>query len=208
MSIASPTLRSSSSTVPGPSLSKAPISIRARPSTAETCTGTSNTASRSEAMRVVGPSGSGASGVSICDSPPSRLGSGILLSSLILCPPQFFMRRREGARGPDITRYRLADRSVSRGAVAIDAAVRPLDAAIARRETRLGEHHQPALETLGPHDVVELFLRRGIERIVDAYGDMRRCDQLLEAIAGQCRDFGERLARDQRRREVSAHRHH
>src|SRR5208282_5205370 len=74
MSIASPTLRSSSSTVPGPSLSRSPISIRARPSTAETLTGTSNTASRSAAIRVVGPSGSVVTGISGGAARASRLG--------------------------------------------------------------------------------------------------------------------------------------
>src|SRR3954463_1724856 len=51
MSIASPTRRSSSSTVPGPSFNNSLTSILERPSTAETCTGTSNTASRSAARR-------------------------------------------------------------------------------------------------------------------------------------------------------------
>src|SRR5580658_4034258 len=176
MSIASPTLRSSSSTVPGPSFKRSPISIRARPSTAETCTGTSNTASRSEAIRLVAPSGSGASAGSAGMPPPSRLGSGILLSSLIFRSPQHFMCRREVAARADIAGDRLADRRVGRGAVAVDAAIGPFNAAVADRDIRLGEHHQPALEMTRAHDVLELFLGGGVELVVDAHGDMRRGD--------------------------------
>src|ERR1700692_3055500 len=203
MSMASPTLRSSSSTVPGPSLRRSPISIRARPSTAETCTGTSNTASRSAAIRVVGPSGSiamvGSSGVSFS----SRLGSGILLSSLILVPPKQFVRRREYAARADIARHRFADHRIGCGVVAVDAAVRPFDAAIAQRDVGFGKDHQAALEVLGARDLVELFLGGGIERVVDPHRDMRRGDQLLEAFARQRRDFGEWFARDQRGRELA-----
>src|ERR1700676_1079891 len=157
MSIASPTLRSSSRTVPGPSLRRSPISIRARPSTGDPCTGTSNTASRSEARRVVAPSGSGASGASSGDPPPSRLGSGILPSSLILGSPQHFVWRRQVASGVDIAGNRRADDRIGRGAVALDAAIRPFDAAVTDRDVGFGEHHQPALETARARDIVELF---------------------------------------------------
>src|SRR5579864_2266623 len=191
MSIASPTLRSSSSTVPGPSLSRSPISIRARPSTAETWTGTSNTASRSAAMRVVGPSGSWTIGTSACAPPSSRLGSGTLPFSLMLGPPQHFVRVGEVAPGADIARDRGADRRLGRGGVAADAAVRPFDAAIADGDIGFGKHDQPALKAFRAYDVVELFARRRIERVVDAHGDVRRGHQFPEAIARQGRDFGE-----------------
>src|SRR5580698_1946458 len=207
MSIASPTLRSSSSTVPGPSLSRSPISMRARPSTAETWTGTSNTASRSAAMRVVGPSGSGTIGTSACPPPSSRLGSGTLPSSLMLGSPQYFVCVGEAAPGADIAGDRGADRRVGPGDVAADAAVRPFDAAIADGDIGLGEHDEAALKTFGAHDVVEFLARRRVERVVDAHGDMRRGHQFAEAIARQRRDFGERLARDQRRHELARHRH-
>ena len=36
---------------------------------------------------------------------------------------------------------------------------------------------------------------------------MRRGDELAEAVAGQRRDFGKRLARDQGRRKLARHRH-
>src|SRR5580704_16629734 len=207
MSIASPTLRSSSSTVPGPSLSRSPMSMRARPSTAETWTGTSNTVSRSAAMRVVGPSGSGTVGISAGAPPSSRLGNETLPSSLMLGSPQYFVCVGEAAPGADIACDGGADRSVRCGGVAADAAVRPFDAAIADGDIGLGEHDEAALETFGAHDVVELFARRGIERVVDAHSDVRRGYQLAEAIAGQRRDFGKRLARDQRRHGLARHRH-
>ena len=54
--------------------------------------------------------------------------------------------------------------------------------------------------------LVELLARGGIERIVDAHGDMRRGDQIAEAAAGQRRNFGERLALDQGRRELAGDR--
>src|ERR1700733_2867151 len=200
MSIASPTFRSSSSTVPGPSFKRSPISIRARPSTAETCTGTSNTASRSEAMRLVAPSGSGACVGSIGMPPLSRLGSGILLSSLILRPPQYFLCRREVAAGADIAGDRFADRCVGRRAVAVDAAVSPFNAAVADLDIRLGEHHQPALVMARAHDVLEHFLGGGVERVVDAHGDMRCGNKLAETLARQRGDFRERLPGEQRRR--------
>ena len=64
--------------------------MRARPSTAETCTGTSNTASRSAAPRVVvvavGASASGSTG-GIAPRRCRGSGSGTLLSSLMLDPP-------------------------------------------------------------------------------------------------------------------------
>src|ERR1700691_5352690 len=153
MSIASPTLRSSSSTVPGPSLSRSPISMRARPSTAETCTGTSNTASRSAAMRVVGPSGSEETGISAWTAAFSRSGSAILPSSLIVGSPQRLVYGGEAAARADIARDRRADRRIGRGAVAVDAAVGPLDAAVADHDVGFGEHDQAALEALGAHDV-------------------------------------------------------
>src|SRR5258708_38830167 len=157
MSMASPTLRSSSSTVPGPSLSRSPTYMRARPSTAETWTGTSNPASRSAAMRVVGPSGPGTIGTSACPPPSSRLGSETLPSSLMLGSPQHFLCVGEAAPGADIARDRAADRRVGRGGVAADAAVGPFDTAIADGDIGLGEPDQPALETFRAHDVVELF---------------------------------------------------
>src|SRR5579862_4847544 len=194
MSIASPTLRSSSSTDPGPSLSRSPISMRARPSTAETWTGTSNTASRSAAIRVVGPSGSATTVTSACAPASSRLGSGILPFSLIVGSPQRLVCVGRIAARARVTGDRHPDRRIRSGAVAVDAAVGPFDAAIAGRDVRLREHHQPALKVLGAHDVLEFFACLRVERIVDAYGDMRRRHELAKAAARQFSDLGKRLA--------------
>src|SRR5215475_10259324 len=148
MSMASPTLRSSSSTAPGPSLSRSPTSMRARPSTAETLTGTSNTASRSAAPRDVGPA-SAASADTSGATPGlfSRSGSASLpsslvsLVSLIVQPP--WMRRgariRLAAPAGDVAPHRLVDRGFHGGELAPDAAVGPFDATIAHRDVGLGE---------------------------------------------------------------------
>src|SRR6185437_6827860 len=155
--MASPTLRSSSSTVPGPSWSNSPTSMRARPSTAETCTGTSNIASRSAAPRVVAPSVSGASGISAGASPPSRFGSGTLLSSVMLGSPENVVRARKILARADVAVHCVADRRIDFGTVAVDPAVGPFDAAVADPDLRLGEHHEATLEAAGAGDIVELF---------------------------------------------------
>src|ERR1700722_8379329 len=166
MSIASPTLRSSSSTVPGPNLSKSLISIRARPSTADTCTGTSNTASRSPATREVWPSASIAPGISGCDARSSRLAvapcrrhSSVFLHDLTR---NALTRAREVAACTDVARDRFADRAFGDAGVPIDAAVGPFDTAIADRNAGLSEHHQPAAKALGAGDIVDLFAHRRV----------------------------------------------
>src|SRR3979490_599819 len=77
------------------------------------------------------------------------------------------------------------------------AAVGPFDPAVAGCNLRLGQDHQPALEAaLGglPLD----FLAGGlIEAVVDADHEVRRRDQMREALAHQCRDFAERLGGDE-----------
>ena len=105
------------------------------------------------------------------------------------------------------TEHSHAIRSAQRyAALAADAAIRPFDAAIARRHLRLGEHHQAALETARAHDLLEFLARGGIERIMDPHHDVRRRNQLAEAIARQGGNLGKRLARDQRRRQFSGDR--
>src|SRR5689334_6684190 len=146
MSIASPTLRSSSSTAPGPSLSNSPTSIRARPSTAETCTGTSNTASRSAALReasslsaVTGPLWRGTTSGLLSSS-----GSGTLGSSLMPQASKTFSTGAAAA-GRDVTLDRFADRGFGLAAVARNAAVRPFDAAVAERHAGLDQNDQTAV---------------------------------------------------------------
>ena len=45
-----------------------------------------------------------------------------------------------------------------------------------------------------------------MQRVVDAHHDVRRRDQLAEAFGRERRDLGERLARDQLRRELAGDR--
>ncbi len=71
----------------------------------------------------------------------------------------------------------------------------------------LGHHHQTALVAGGARQGIELFPRHRIERVMDPHDDMRRRPQLAEAVGRQRRNFGERLARDQGRRELARHRH-
>src|SRR5271157_4535172 len=206
MSIASPTFRSSSSTVPGPSLRRSLISIRARPRMAETLTGTSNPASRSAALRVVDPSGSDAGGTSASAARSSRLGSGTLPSSLILATLRVLCCIGHAAARADIAGDGFADCGVGRDGVAIDAAVRPFDPAVAGPDAGVAEHDEPPLEAVPASDVVELLAGGGIGQIVDAYGNMRRGDQLAETAARKRRNFRKRLALEQGRRELAGNR--
>src|SRR5690348_16956222 len=162
MSIASPTLRSSSSTAPGPSLSKLPTSICARPSTAETWTGTSNTASRSAAPRLTSSLSEGASvpaSCTTCTSPPfSRSGSGTLVSSSLIAIVSGILCGGHVA-GRYVAGDRLIDRRYGCSLVTDDAAVGPFDTAVAWRETFVGNDDQPALIAARASDFIDLLLR-------------------------------------------------
>src|SRR5664279_3124252 len=172
--MASPTLRSSSSTAPGPSLSRSATSMRARPSTAETLTGTSNSASRSAAPRVKVSDSDGANrpaSSTVCISPLfSRSGSGTLLSSsAIYRSPEFLIRCRTGRQ---VTGDRVIDGGKRRGLIAIDAAVGPFDAAIAGRHIGVRHHHQPALEATRMGGFLELLLGGVVDVGADAHHDV------------------------------------
>src|SRR5882724_5812032 len=200
MSIASPTLRSSSSTVPGPSLSKSPTSILALPSTADTCTGTSNTASRSAAPRLVSPFSANELGSTggIAPDSGSRLGSGTLLSliaRLLIQPWRNLSKRghRGGLPCPEVTSNGVADGEVGLGRVADDPAVGPFDLAVADRDLGLGDHHDAALEAAGAGDLVEPGTGDFMQGVVDAHHDVRRRGEMLEAFGGERRDFGRKL---------------
>src|SRR5712691_3398174 len=206
MSIASPTLRSSSSTLPGPSLRRSATSMRERPSTAETCTGTSNTASRSDApmlivsMSVSGDSGAGRGAV-ISPAAP-RSGSGTLDSLSLIAQ---ISRGSVGycAAGGDVAAHRVADGAFGRGTIAHDAAVGPFDAAIAGRDLRLGEHDEASVEAAHAGNLVELLARLRVQRVVDAHDHVRRADQMGEAVAGEGGDLDEGRAGDQLGRKLA-----
>src|SRR3954471_8318792 len=201
MSMASPTLRSSSSTVPGPSLSRSPTSILARPSTADTCTGTSNTASRSAAPRLVSPLSASVFGSTggIAPASWSRSGSGTLLSLIarLLIQPWSNLSKR-GHRGgrpcPEVASNGIADGEVDLGRIADDPAVGPFDLAVADRDLRVGEHHEPALEAAAVGDLVEPGTGDFVQGVVDAHHHVRRSGEMLEAFGGERGDLGDRLA--------------
>ena len=147
MSIASPTLRSSSSTVPGPSWSscrRPSWRVQAPP---ETCTGTSNTASRSAAPRVtLSASDETAVDPPRREEPPSCRDRAAepccrhSCGSLRAQAARPVSVRRDNVRRP--RRWRL----FRRGHVADHAAIGPFDAAVADRDFGLGDHHQAAVE--------------------------------------------------------------
>src|ERR671933_765616 len=142
MSMASPTLRSSWTTAPWASLSSSLTSMRARPSTAETLTGTSNTASRSAAARAAGSARSGSS-ASSATWLRSRSGKGMRSVPMGLVP------------AGQIGGHGRVDAPLQGGAVADEAAVRPFHAAVAGRDVGLAENHEAALEAALARELVE-----------------------------------------------------
>src|SRR6185295_11875959 len=158
---------------PGPSFNSSPISIFVRPSTADTCTGTSNTASRSEAPRVDSlASGARVTSVGIGPLLRSSSGSGTLGSSLIA---SLQLSLRAGARR-HVAADRFGDRGLGRGAIARHATSRPFDAAIAWRHAGLGEHHQPPLKPIEVRDLLQPRLRDFVDLLRDTHDDVRRGD--------------------------------
>src|SRR5882757_1881698 len=192
--MASPTRRSSSSTVPGPSLSNSPTSILERPSTAETCTGTSNTASRSAAMREACSSSLYATSSTEGASAALRSGSGtcasVSLMGLSSWPAGLIAGRHVA---PD----KFVDLCLDRRALQHDAAVGPLDPAIAGLDLRLGQDHKTALEAALRRQLLDPFARGLIELLVDPDHQMRRRDQVRETVADQGGDLAKRLAGNQ-----------
>ena len=78
--------------------------------------------------------------------------------------------------------------------------------AVADRDIGLAEHDQPAGESVGARDVVDLFARGCIKSLVDPDDDVRRGHELAEAAAGKSGNFGKWLALDQARRELAGDR--
>src|SRR6266700_2647037 len=79
------------------------------------------------------------------------------------------------------------------GALQHDAAVGPLDPAIAGRDFRFGEYHQAALEAALRRMPLDLLARGLVEGRVDPHHQMRRRYQLGEAIADEAGDLAKRL---------------
>src|ERR1700732_4002384 len=169
MSMASPTRRSSSSTVPGPSFSNSPTSILERPSTAETCTGTSNTASRSAATREACSSSLYATSSIDGASAALRSGSGT-------CPSESLMAHSSWSSftpGRHVAPDKFVDLGFDRRALQHDAAVGPLDPAIAVRDFRFCQDHEAARETALFRQPLDSLVRGLVEGIVDPDHEMR-----------------------------------
>src|SRR6267143_6777985 len=203
MSMASPTRRSSSSTVPGPSFSNSPTSIFERPSTAETCTGTSNTASRSAATREACSSSLYATS-SITDvSAALRSGSGTCPSVSLMVHSSWSWFRLTAGRY--IASDKFVDLGFDRRALQHYAAVGPLDSAVAGRDFRLRQDHKAALEAALFRQPLDPLACDLVEGIVDPDHEMRRRNQVRETIAYQSGDLTQRLGGNQPAAQLARH---
>src|SRR5271155_1515054 len=148
MSIASPTLRSSSTIVPLLSFKSWLTSIPDVPSTAETVTGTSNTASRSAELRLGSPS----LAPSVCRSAvlstalSSRARSGNSTSSLFAMSGSFVLTV------PEIAGNQFFQRALYGGRCAFRTAAAPFDTAIRTLERGIGRNLHAAVEAFFMRD--------------------------------------------------------
>src|SRR6195256_2348667 len=204
MSIASPTRRSSSSTVPGPSFSNSPTSIFERPSTAETCTGTSNTASRSAAIRET--CSSSLYSTSSIDGVLAALRSGSGTSASVSLMVQSSSPWFRLVAGRYVAPDKFVDLCFDRRALQHDAAIGPLDPAIAGLDFRLGQDHETALEAALFRQLLDPLACGLVEGIVDPDHEMRRRDQMRETIAHQSGDLAKRLAGNQLAAQLARYR--
>src|SRR5215470_7923396 len=94
----------------------------------------------------------------------------------------------------EIARDQFVDRQSDGRAVADDAAVRPVDATVAKRDVGFAKHHQPALEAATARNLVETLARCGIKFAVDAHHQMRCRQERGEAFGRERCNFSNRLA--------------
>src|SRR5690242_15072821 len=148
----------------------------ARPNTAETCTGTSNTASRSAAPRSTGSLSEGASVPESCTTCTSllfsRSGSGTLVSSSLIAVVSGILCGRHVA-GRYVASDCFIDRRCCCSIVTDDAAVGPFDTAVTWRESFVRNDGQPAIEAACVCDLLDLFLRGFVDVCRNAHGDER-----------------------------------
>src|ERR1700761_4834052 len=202
MSMDSPTRRSSSSTVPGPSFNNCPTSILERPSTAETCTGTSKTASRSAAMREACSSSLYPTSLIGGASAPLRSGSGTCPSVSLITQPSWTL-----AAGRHVAPDEFVDLCLDGRALQHDAAICPFNFAVAVGNRRLRQDHQASFEAALLGELFDAFASALVKGIVDPDHQMRRRDQMREAFADQPRDLGQRLPPNQFAAKLACHRH-
>src|SRR5439155_1256955 len=115
---------------------------------------------------------------------------------LVSCPSV----RADHARAVVLVAFRLDDFRHGDAELVFhqhDAAVGPFDPAVAGCDIRLGQDHQPALEAALGSLSFDLFARRLVKGVVDADHEMRRRDQMREAVAHQRGDLAERLGGNQ-----------
>src|SRR5271170_5550803 len=186
MSIASPTLRSSSTIVPLLSFKSSLTSIPDLPRTADTVTGTSKTASRSAELRLGSPSCAPWVCRSAVLSPAlsSRARSGNSTSSLFAMSGSFVVTV------PEIAGDQFLQSAFYRGRSAFRPAAAPFDAAVRACQRRIRGNLHAAFEAILMRDLVradaELFRnrRRRLEH------EARLSDCLMHGFA-QCRfDLG------------------
>src|SRR5581483_9156887 len=177
MSMASPTLRSSSTMVPRPSFRSWLTSMPLLPRTAETVTGTSNTASRS-AAECFGVASAGASVLSSAAAlapPASWLRSGRSTLSVAMGLSFHLMRKTAGNQG--------GEGFFDDGFAAFGAATAPLDAAIGARHGGIGRDHQAAFIAFLMRDIGQARLERLYHGGRGAQGDARFADGLMHGLA-------------------------
>src|SRR6202171_5687130 len=88
---------------------------------------------------------------------------------------------------------KFVDLCFDRRALQHDAAIGPLDPAIAGLDFRLGQDHETALEAALFRQLLDPLACGLVEGILDPDHEMRRRDQVRETIAHQTGDLAERL---------------
>src|SRR3954471_11262342 len=99
--------------------------------------------------------------------------------------------------GRHVAPDKFVDLGFDRRALQHHAAISPFDPAVAGCDLRLGQDHQPALEAALGSLPLDLFAGSLVKTVVDANYEVRRRNQVREAIAHQSRDLAERLGGDQ-----------
>src|SRR5476651_1617816 len=85
--------------------------------------------------------------------------------------------------GRDVAPDKFVDRGFDRRALQHNAAIGPFDFAIAGFDFWRCQNHQATLEAALLRQPLDLFARRLVKRVVDPDHQMRRRNQLREAIA-------------------------
>src|SRR6266481_6216425 len=109
--------------------------------------------------------------------------------------------------GRHVASNKFVDLCLDSRALQHDAAIGPLDLAIAGVDVRLRQDHETAGEAALLGQPLDPLARGLVERVIDPDHEMRGRDQVREAIAHQRADLAERLAGNQFAGELARHRH-